>query len=268
MHGWQLPFGATASLIGGPAMFLHGFRTLRLKRLIQNTPTARIRSMAMGLVEVSGKVAPRSTVTAPFSGHACAYWEIDIAVRGRNSWSTVHRNASGHPFFVRDDTGVAMVYPHGATCKIPFGVEEQFAGISLPECYSQYLSQQNLPMSTLWRLSTMRFRERVIEEGQHVYVLGSAMPRANSFSISDGEALQATGTDSGAVGVPNLMDEVKAVIRQGENERAFIISEESERALTMDLGWEATARLLGGPALALFGLGYWLYAGTSGHLFR
>src|SRR5262245_24364831 len=115
-----LPVTATASLASGPFMFMHGFQTLRVRQLIQNTPTARIRSMAMGLVEVCGTVSPRSLVIAPFSGRPCAYWEVDVSVRGRRrgGWSVVHRNASGHPLFLRDATGVALLYPHGAKCKI------------------------------------------------------------------------------------------------------------------------------------------------------
>jgi hypothetical protein len=265
VHDAWLPVTAIASLASGPFMFLRGFRTLRIRQLIQNTPTARIRSMAMGLVEVYGSVSPRSQVVAPFSGRPCAYWELDVSVRGRRrgSWSVVHRDASGHPLYLRDTTGVALLYPHGATCKINFGVEEECSGLMLPELYSQYLSQQHVGMG-LWRLGQLRFRERVLEEGQRVYVLGTATPRANALTISDGEAMRATGTDGAAGPAHDPMAEVKAVIRRGEHEPTFIISQESERSLTFDLGWEATGKLVGGPALTLFGLGYWLLA-ASGH---
>ena len=75
----NLSIMAGLSLLGGPVLFVQGFRDLRLERMIQNTPTARIRSMAMGLVEISGAVAPRSVFTAPFSARPCAYWELDIS---------------------------------------------------------------------------------------------------------------------------------------------------------------------------------------------
>jgi hypothetical protein len=240
---------ATAALVTGPWLFAGGFRDLRTRRLIQNTPTARIRSMAMGLVEINGKVRQRSAVNAPFSGRPCAYWQIEIAVRGRrNSWSTVHRNSSGQPFYVEDETGIAMIYPHGAECRVNFGVEEVCHGLSLPECYAQYMSEQGLAMRHLWRLSSLRFRERLIEESQLVYVLG-------------------TGTDGlRADRIRSLQQHVAAVVRRGDNERTFIISQQSERLLTFELGLKAAAKLWGGPLLAIFGLGYWLYALASGHL--
>ena len=136
----NLSIMAGLSLLGGPVLFVQGFRDLRLERMIQNTPTARIRSMAMGLVEISGAVAPRSVFTAPFSARPCAYWELDISARGRNnSWSVVHRASSGHPFFLRDETGSALIYPKGARCTLNFGVSEECLGISLPEPYSSYV---------------------------------------------------------------------------------------------------------------------------------
>jgi len=251
---------AGLGLVGGPVMFLHGFRDFRLRRLIQNTPTSRIRSMPMGLVEVAGSVEPRSSVIAPFSGRPCVFWEVDISTRTRrNGWTVVHRNVSGHPFYLRDETGVAMVYPQGATCRLDAGLEEECLGLTLPDCYSQYLSEQHLAMSTLWRGGMMRFRERMLEPGQAVYVLGTAMPRPQSVSISDDEVLEATGTeDLRARALREHDRESVGVIRRGQSETTFILSQRSERDLTLTLGLRSTAELMGGPILTLLGLGWWL----------
>ena len=251
---------ACLGLVGGPVMFLHGFRDFRLRRLIQNTPTSRIRSMPMGLVEVAGSVEPRSSVIAPFSGRPCVFWEVDISTRTRrNGWTVVHRNVSGHPFYLRDETGVAMVYPQGATCRLDAGLEEECLGLTLPDCYSQYLSEQHLAMSTLWRGGMMRFRERMLEPGQAVYVLGTAMPRPQSVSISDDEVLEATGTeDLRARALREHDRESVGVIRRGQSETTFILSQRSERDLTLTLGLRSTAELMGGPILTLLGLGWWL----------
>jgi E3 ubiquitin ligase len=205
----DLPFYSTIALCVGPALFLAGFRDLKLRRLIENTPTARIRSMAMGLVEIQGNVLERSSVCAPFSGRDCAYWEVDIAVRSnRQSWVVVHRKNSGQPFYVSDGTGVALVYPEGSQCRVPSGTTDECQGFGMPDCYEQYMAEQNLWQRHLWRLSGMRFRERTLDEGQHVFVVGSAEPRAPSLDVApdlewvdDGAVpwvepdLGATGTD-------------------------------------------------------------------------
>jgi len=146
--------------------------------LIENTPTARIRSMAMGLVEINGDIVQRSEHMAPFSGRPCAYWQVDIATRGRNnSWSIVAPQRLGQPVLRARRTGLALVYPKGADCKVQHQVEETCVGINLPECYSQYMEQQHLAFRHIWQLSTLRFRERTLEEGQRVFVLGTALPR-------------------------------------------------------------------------------------------
>ena len=43
----RLPIVAAVALGTGPWLFWKGFRQLHVVRLIENTPTARIRSMAM-----------------------------------------------------------------------------------------------------------------------------------------------------------------------------------------------------------------------------
>jgi E3 ubiquitin ligase len=260
----QVSVLAALGAVAGPVLFAGGFRDLRLKRLIQNTPTSRIRSAAMGLVEVNGVIGCRSTVSAPFSGRACAVWNVDIAIQGRkNSWNIVHRAISGHPFFLRDETGVALVYPHDADCRVHFGVEEVCAGVALPECYASYLSTLG-PRQYLWRLGMLRFRERVLEEGARVYVMGTATPPAVALTVSEGEEMAATGTDAWrASRVRGGDSQVSAVIRRGDSEKTFVISQDSERDLTTTLGLKAFARLVGGPLIGLLGIGYWLYAFAS-----
>jgi len=256
---------ATAALGAGPWLYWRGFRTMRTRRLIANTPTARIRSMAMGLVEINGAVEPRSTVAAPFSGKSCAYWEVDISARARRGWTVVHRNHSGNPFYLRDETGVALVYPHGSDCRIRYGSEEQYQGLMLPPCYAEYMNAHAGALGQLSRLGVLRFRERMLEPGQHVYVLGTAMPRSRAYVVAEGDALQATGTeDATAVRRQVLDQDLVAIVRRGENEPTFIISQDSEKGLMLDFGLHAMVQLVGGPALTLFGLGTWLLTLSSG----
>jgi hypothetical protein len=264
VSGLPSPFFASAAAVGGIVMFVRGFRTWTERRLIQNTPTARIRSMAMGLVEIEGVVEPRSVLAAPFSGHECAYWQVDISTRTKDGWNVVHRNSSHHPFYLRDQTGVALIYPEGGECKVAFGVEEVCSGPFLPECYSEYIKSEHLTMVSLMSAGQMRFRERVMQTGQTAFVLGSAMPRANAVSLSDGEAMEATGTDGPQNRIAATDREVIAVVRRGQNERTFIISQETQRTLTLDLGIQAVAQVVGGPILSLFGLGWWLLALAAG----
>jgi hypothetical protein len=216
--------------------------------------------MAMGLVEIEGVAEPRSALVGPFRTAVHLLADRHRDAQPARGWSIVQR--VGQPFYVRDDTGVALVYPHGAECKVAFGVEEECLGLALPEIYSDYMSQKHLAFASLWRLGQLRFRERLIEDGQPVFILGTAMPKPQVLDISEAAvALEATGTEAMRPGVTHThthASEVAALVRQGDNERVFIISQESERMLTLELGMRGWGYLLLGPALTLIGLAYWL----------
>lgn len=269
---------ATIAAGAGPVMFARAFRDLRLRNMIQNTPTARIRSMAMGMVEVNGVITPRSHLIAPFSGRPCAHWQVEIATRSgtrqRGSWTTVHRNSSGNPFYLSDDTGVALIYPKSAEVQIAFGVEEETGGLGVPECYATYMKEQNLGLRVMWSLGAMRFRERVLEEQQQVYVLGRANPKPQSLTVSadvDVE-LARTGTDHAHSGMADLRarrlegldHKVTAVLRRGSGDPVFLISQKSERELSLMLGLRSAGFAIAGPVLTVVGLGWWLYRLSHG----
>lgn len=255
---------ATLGVLAGPWMFFKGFRSWRIHRLIEDTPTARIRSMAMGLVELSGQIENRSRVTGPFSGRECAYWELDVSTlaggrRGQNHWRIVHQANSGSPFYLRDTTGVALVYPQGAELRTSYGVQESTTGFGVPQMYMDYMDSQGLGMRHVWALGGMRFRERILENGASVYVLGRANPKAMSRSISDEgeleEALEATGTDAWVARRLRDTDrEIAAVVRRGERDPVFLISPSSERFMTMAYALKAFGGVLGGPALTLLSI--------------
>jgi hypothetical protein len=57
------PFGAIALAVG-LFLFFRGFRDLRRKRLLEDTPTSTLRAIAPGLVEVSGR-ASKAPYKAP-----------------------------------------------------------------------------------------------------------------------------------------------------------------------------------------------------------
>lgn len=267
MHNLQFGAFSMFALLMGPWLFLRAFRDLRVRRLIENTPTAHIRSMAMGLVEINGEVIPRSEHQAPFSARPCAYWEIDISTRTRNNgWNVVHRSSSGSPFFIRDETGIALVYPKGSDCRVQSQVEETCLGINVPACYLEYMDAERLAFRHVWRLSTLRFRERILEEGQAVFMLGTAVPRPNAMSVSMDDEIQATGTDGPHERrIHSLQSEVAAIVRRDDHHDVFIISQESERQMTSLLGMKAWAGMLAGPALTLMGLAYWLNILTNRH---
>lgn len=267
------PLGSVAAVGFGTYAFVNGFRAMRIQRLIADTPTAKLRSLAMGLVEVEGKVQSRSRVTAPFSNRSCAWWEVELQTlresnKGLKSWNTVYKEQSGNPFYLEDGTGTAMVYPQGAEMRVGDLVQEETRGLGVPEPYSSFMAGRQLGMRHVWSMGAMRFRERIVDDGCAVFVLGRANPKPHAVTISmDDEALQATGTDAvGATHVRTLDGQCCAVIRRGSNDPTFIISERSEKTMSTEYGLRAFGGLVGGPVLALFGLWCLIELAKSGSL--
>jgi len=70
----SLPFWAGLGALAGVYLFVQGFRMLRFKRLVLNTPSSKVRSASMGLVELSGVANGPTTIPAGITGEACFYY--------------------------------------------------------------------------------------------------------------------------------------------------------------------------------------------------
>jgi len=101
--------------------FLRGFRWWRWARLIEDTPTSRVRSAAQGHVELVGtaRMMPGAPVVAPLSKRTCVWWSFTVErrvrdQRGRKSWRVTHRGVSDGLFYLEDQSGSCVVDPEGA----------------------------------------------------------------------------------------------------------------------------------------------------------
>ncbi len=121
------PFILLGSFIGflvGAAFFIKGLKWFRRKRLIENTPTSMVRSIAMGFVEVYGAVVPiqgQEMLKNPVLNKDCVYYRrIEEVNQGRSYrnpegyWSTVKDEEAMKQFYLKDDTGKVLVDPKGA----------------------------------------------------------------------------------------------------------------------------------------------------------
>ena len=49
------------TIIIGTGLLIQAFRLFKKKKMIENIPTSKVRSIAMGLVELNGKIIPIKT---------------------------------------------------------------------------------------------------------------------------------------------------------------------------------------------------------------
>ena len=85
---WLVTLGV-AVITGGVA----ALRSLRIARLIEDTPTSRIRSAAQGYVELSGRGLPLQGTAnlAPLTQRPCVWWRYRISRRAEDGDSNSRR---------------------------------------------------------------------------------------------------------------------------------------------------------------------------------
>lgn len=117
---WALALGFA---VGGGGWL--AFRSLHIARLIEDTPTSRIRSAAQGYVELAGRCQPLDGTSnlAPLTQRPCVWWQYRVQRRtgtassrkARAKWHTVSSGRSEQPFLLDDGTGECIVQPSGAS---------------------------------------------------------------------------------------------------------------------------------------------------------
>ncbi len=164
----EVVLGAFAGLLS--LLLLWGsFHFIRLKRRIENTPTSRVRSIAMGLVEVHGRTQRKYALVSPMGQLACVYYRLRKYRRERgDKWKLMSNVDSSHvPFLVDDGTGSVTIDPMGALVRArnsrtgtPGEMTMAFSGVSMVDDDEKWV-------------------EDVIYEDTSLYVIGYARPLRN-----------------------------------------------------------------------------------------
>lgn len=172
-------------------LFFDGFKKWRRKRLIENIPTSKIRSMAMGLVELQGKAEQwMYSLKGPLTGRQCVFYKYLIERyerRGKNSsWVKVADGGSYDNLFHLDDgTGKVLVNPKQAELhldKPDFSFESGLFGGDIPANLVSFLEQNDIKYQTWFGKQRMRFKEWDICPSDEVYVLGTVNKNENFVS--------------------------------------------------------------------------------------
>lgn len=222
----------------GWLFFFAGIWAFRRKRLVENVPTSKVRSLAMGRVEVYGKAEPLGgkPLKAPISQEDCLYYRFSIQEKrgsGKHSrWVTVAASESDSPFLLRDETGAVMVDPRGAEMDC---LKNTVVGSGFmkdpPQHVKELLKSLNVPFegSILGINKTMSYAESWLPPNLNLYVLGTA---GDNPLVGEGSQEQ---------GFADVM------ISKGKG--AFLISKESEQEMLSGLSGTMWFGLVGGPIL-------------------
>lgn len=101
-----------------------GLRALSLSERLRSLPLSKVRSMVMGLVQISGRAAATAALKAPYSHTECVWFCFEVKDRetygeDRERWRTIAEGSSSDlPFLVEDPTGSVLVQPADAEIEV------------------------------------------------------------------------------------------------------------------------------------------------------
>jgi len=158
--------GAVPIIITGLLVW-YGFYFLRLKRQIENTPTSKVRSIAMGMVEVKGQAVRSYALISPMSNTPCVYYRLTKYKRDRNrQWRVSSISSSDNvPFMLEDETGRVEINPTAG--QISAGSKHEG-------------SPGQVGLMQLNNNSEDKWVEEVIVDGTLLYILGYATAKRSS----------------------------------------------------------------------------------------
>ncbi len=224
-------------LLFGLFLLFVGFNALRFKQRIENTPTSKVRSVAMGPVEVNGVVvaSTRGTLEAPFTGTPCVYYRYTVEEYRKtgksSSWVTIDSGQDARLFFVKDDTGSLLVDSKDANVDLP--PDFRHSGTQTPpERVAAFMERKKLPVKGLFFNKDMRYFEYHLAPGDSIFVTGEAGD--NPF-VEEGSTVE---------GYRDIM------ISKGKS-NFFYISDKPEKQVLDGLKWQVWGGILGGLVLSV-----------------
>ncbi|MBF0099594.1 MAG: hypothetical protein HQK77_01660 [Desulfobacterales bacterium] len=153
--------------IASVASMAYGLYMLSIKRMMDDLPTSKARSVSMGMMELKGYALRKFNLVSPMTLTPCVYYHFrKYRKNQKDQWYEYASNTSGPVrFYLKDDTGKVEVDPDGA--KFEQLRKETYHG--------------NVMLTTLGLSMPIppheKWIEELIVEASPIYVLGYAIPK-------------------------------------------------------------------------------------------
>lgn len=232
-------------MIIGIFFLIFGLISFKAKRLIENIPTSNIRSIAMGLVEIFGKVVPfkNNILKSPFSNKDCVYYKYrveELRSSGKNThWVTIDKGEEHSLFNLEDETGSVLIDSKGAKIDIPIDNKYNSSlGKDPPEAAKRFLASRNIKWEGfIFGINkTMKYSEYFISPGDKLYIMGTA---------DDNPFVKEASAEKG---VEDIM------IKKGKYDKFYYISDKPEDAVLFKFKLKTYGGLIIGSILIILSL--------------
>lgn len=238
--------GSQCMLLMPLGMLLWGFYRVRKAKMVADIPRIPIRSVALGMVTIKGKVEPDQMVPAPVSGRPCCFFKVRIEEwdKDKNDWMPKVVDYDGPQFFLADETGRVLIdahYVEGLEFDPPRTAvrvvdSEIPAGAAVPPAPSD--SELMQYVSTKTAFDQRGEKATGLQDAGVPPVPAEGRYQLTEWLVLPGQEYQVTGTC--AENPNSTHEDDRVVIGMGERESTFIISSKTDANLATDLsafGW-------------------------------
>lgn len=263
----------TAALLGtlcvlfGTTSIRQSLGQYRTSKFVEDTPTERIRSMAVGRTELTGTARPyEDTYDQPFGDGECVFgefWvrELDTVQRSdgtKKAWRSIESGLLSDRIVLDDGTGTVVLrqppvdYSDDLVTRRTQGrlanlVEGTFVGdwlgVRPDDTVRSFLEDRDIPVTSSNR---RQYEQRVVPPGTELYVFGQA-------TIASDEDFEAAELDRLTDQYPDL--ETNLVVERRPSRGDYVVSDRSESEIASGHYWDAARDALGGIVLLVAGLG-------------
>lgn len=240
--------GSVFFLLAGAALAYAGGTQYLLVQKIANTPTSKVRSVAVGLAELFGKAKCAEEMLSPVSKAKCVFHRFTAEwyepPRGKRSgqWHTFINRRSSKRFYLEDDTGRMLIEPEGAEVHIPSDFSS--TGHLSDKALFGLLPQKQLDKKIL------DYLEQNPEDKKAFEARSGHRLRATEYFIAEGDPLYVLGTATPQEGVSGGAQHERLVMMKGKNEKIMFISDSGEKNFSGNMKLSAIAFLLLGLSMS------------------
>lgn len=206
---------------------------------IENTSTSKIRSVAIGLTEIYGKVIPKEEKYCLNEKEKSVYYSFDIMYYStggkKGKWRSILKEEYNEKFYLKDETGRILIDPTDAKIDVPTikyegylferkGFNKLISGSTLlPEELRYYFITKKAELFNNYQREYFKIEKKVIRENEYIYIIGEVHKNKEK------------------------------IIKKG-NQNIFLISNKDEKDLLSEYKMNSFIRLIIGSIMLIIGI--------------